>query len=109
MAEILCMRASSPQMVTCYGNSLLGSTLTWTSMVGDQQDMYLSPTHFFHQPGFPWACPGCREGVGLIYGLGNLPGGREGASDPGVNHGLPKGPSVPQERSPGHLLSQCFP
>ena len=47
MAEILCMRASSPQMVTCYGNSLLGSTLTWTSMVGDQQDVYLSPTHFF--------------------------------------------------------------
>lgn len=108
MAEILCMRASSPQMGTCYRNSWLGSNLTRTSMVGDQQDVWLSPTHFLPTC-LPLGLSELQGGGGVIYGLGNLPGGREGASDPGVNHGLPKGPSVPQERSPGHLLSQCFP
>lgn len=76
--------------------------------MGDQQDVWLSPTRFLPTC-IPLGLSGL-QGVGaVIYGLGNLPGGREGASDLGVNHGLPKGPSVPQERSPGHLLSQCFP
>lgn len=90
MLEILCMRALSPGIVTCSKNSSLHSNLTWTSTVGKQQKMWFSPTHpSFYQLELPWACPGCKEGAGLIYGLCNLPGGREGASDPGVNHGLP--------------------
>lgn len=35
----------------------------------------------FYQPDRRLGLSGCREGAGLIYGLGNLPGGREGASD----------------------------
>lgn len=69
----------------------------------------LQPPRFFLQPEPTGACLGYREGAGLIYGLDNLPGEREGASDPGVNHGLPPGPVSFPGKEPGAFVISMFP
>lgn len=76
--------------------------------MGDQQDVWLSPTHFLPTC-IPLGLSGL-QGVGaVIYGLGNLPGGREGASDPGGKSWASQGPVSSPGKKPWAFVISMLP
>lgn len=97
------MRVSSPRLGTCSQNSSLYSNLKWPPR------LEICPHHPFYQPELPGACLGCREGAGLIYGLANLPGEREGASDPRGKSWTSPGPVSSPGKKPWAFVISMFP